>query len=206
MKKLIKFVFLFLVLFFVFKNQAWGLMASVFEVEDVKEENRPVFAGDVWRQSFVSPQEEFGAVGIKVSNNNRLNDDFWIFRIKEEGQKDWYFETRKYVTDFQDEVFYPIGFPKFSNAKGKKFVFEIESEKGAEANQASIFLTLEDEYLEGEASINGKKTKGDLVFSIYKETPAKELIKESIIQKLKKDPIFFFFWILILIPFIALLN
>jgi len=202
MRKVIKLVLL-LSLFFILKKQVWGLMGPVFEVKEGKGENRPVFAGDVWRQSFVSPEEEFGAVGIKVSNNNRLNDDFWVFRIKKEEEKDWYFETRKYITDFQEEIFYPFGFPKITGAKGEKFVFEIESEKGKEDNSASVFFSSKDIYAKGEAYYNNNQTKGDLLFAVYKETPAEKLIVNDFLTKIKQDHNFFLFYFLSLFTLVS---
>lgn len=194
MRKILSFTFLLLFLFFIFKSLVYGLMGSILQVDDLRAENRPLFGGEILRQTFVCPEDEFGAIGIKVDNNNRLNDDFWIFRIKEKEEEEWYFKTKKYITDFQGGVFYPIGFPKITNAKGKEFIFEIESERGRENNQASVFLTLEDIYPEGEALVNGKKIGGDLVFTVYKETPAERLILDDFRKKIYQDKVFFIFW------------
>ncbi|MCD6225796.1 hypothetical protein J7J95_01805 [bacterium] len=183
-----------LIIFFCLAKPVFGLMTPVLEIKSEQEEKRPVLARDTWRQSFVAPVDKFGAVGIKVTNNNRLNDDFWIFRIKEADQDSWYFETRKYITDFRDGFYYPFGFPSVDHALGKKFIFEIESDKGREKNFASVFFSRKDVYLDGEAYLNGHKTGGDLVFAVYQEKPAEQLIKTDFLSRVHQDSCFFAFY------------
>ena len=186
-------------------NPARALMADVFEVSSEAMSTQKILKGDVFSQSFVSQSNDFGIVGVRFSNNKRINDDYLFFRIKEVGSRSWYYENQYKVDQFQDGQFFIFGFPKISEAKEKTFIFELESANGSEDNSVSVYLTRGDEYNEGQAFKNNENLEKDLSFKIVKEAPAGEMIKKDFTEKLKQDPIFFSFWGLFSLSVLGLL-
>lgn len=189
----------------VMATPASALMADIFEVSSEPMLTERILKGDIYRQTFVSQSDDFGIVAVRFSNNNKINDDYLIFRIKEERQPGWYYENKYKVDQFQDGQFFTFGFPVITNAHGKNFVFEIESMRGAEENSVSVYLTKEDNYAKGEAFKNDERLGVDLSFKVVKEAPARQMIKKDFIGKLKQDPVFFVLWGLLSLSFAALL-
>jgi hypothetical protein len=183
-----------IILMLVTTAPARALMADVFEVSSEPMSTERILKGDIYRQTFVSQSDDLGIVAVRFSNNNRINDDYLIFRIKEENQPEWYYENKYKVDQFQDGQFFTFGFPVITNAYGKTFVFEIESIEGTEENSASVYLTKEDNYTKGEAFKNDESLGVDLSFKVVKEAPAGEMIKKDFIRKLKEDAVFFTAW------------
>lgn len=68
--------------------------------------------------------ESFGRVG-------KLKDRI-IFRIKEEGKANWYYENIYRSEEFQPNEYFTFGFPPITDSKNKVYVFEFESISGKE--------------------------------------------------------------------------
>ena len=87
--------------------------------------------GDIVSGKFYSSYPNLGIVSMRFYNQNRDSDDTLAFRIKEEGQEQWYYEA-KYKTDqFLPHKLFPFGFPVINDSNGKNYVFQIESLRGA---------------------------------------------------------------------------
>jgi hypothetical protein len=182
MARISKILISFIFLAFMAANPARALMADVFEVNHSQAKPTRILKGEVYQQSFLSTTDSFGIIAVKFSNNDKINQDVLTFRIKEENDKDWFYENRYKTDQFQNNQFFTFGFPKIDNAQGKTFVFEIESLAGTEDDSVSVYLT------------PGK----DLVFKLIKEEPAKKLIIQDLQLRFRQDPLFFYFWLSII--------
>lgn len=72
----------------------------------------------------------FGILSMRFNTFNRLNADSLIFRIKEKGSKDWYYQNRYKTDQFQNNQLFPFGFPPINTSRDKTYVYEIESVGG----------------------------------------------------------------------------
>jgi hypothetical protein len=182
MARIIKTLIIFIFLALMAANPARALMADVFEVNHSQAKPVRILKGEVYQQSFLSTADSFGIIAVKFSNNNKINQDVLTFRIKEENDKDWFYENQYKTDQFQNNQFFTFGFPKINDTQGKTFVFEIESLVGTEDDSVSVFLTPEK----------------DLVFKLIKEEPAKKLIIQDLQLRFRQDPLFFYFWLSII--------
>ncbi|AKM81467.1 MAG: hypothetical protein UT13_C0001G0505 [Candidatus Pacebacteria bacterium GW2011_GWF2_38_9] len=82
--------------------------------------------GAAYQNSFVSNSDHFGALDLKFDTSRSTEQKYLIFRLKEEGEDDWYYQNRYNIADFYNNAFYPFGFPSISDALGKKYVYEVE--------------------------------------------------------------------------------
>jgi len=183
MAKIIKTFFILIFLFFITVMPVKALMADVFEVNQEKTTSVKILKGEVYKQSFLSTSDSFGIVGVKFSNNNKINNDVLTFRIKEEGEESWFYENHYKTDQFQNNQFFTFGFPKITEATNQKFVFEIESIAGTNEDSVSIFLT----------------SDKDVVFKLIKEEPAKKLISQDLKIRFEQDRLFFLAWLSIIV-------
>lgn len=87
--------------------------------------------GDIVYGKFHSSYPNLGIVSVRFYNQDRDSDDTLIFRIKEEGKKDWYYEARYKTDQFMPHKLFPFGFPIISDSDEKNYEFQIESLRGA---------------------------------------------------------------------------
>jgi len=97
-----------------------------------------ILAGRIITGEFVAPYDNLGIVGLRFWNFYRLNDDFLIFRLKEQGSHRWYYQSRHKVDQFQPHDYFVFGFPPIGPSAGKTYEFEIESESGRPGNAVGI--------------------------------------------------------------------
>lgn len=183
MARIIKILAIFIFLSFLTALPVKALMADVFEVNNSQAKPIRILKGDIYQQEFLSPAESFGIIAVKFSNNNKINQDSLIFRIKEIDEKDWFYENHYKTDQFQNNQFFTFGFPKITEATNQKFVFEIESIAGTNEDSVSIFLTPDK----------------DVVFKLIKEEPAKKLISQDLRARFEQDRLFFLTWLAIMI-------
>ena len=87
--------------------------------------------GDKVLGSFNSEYSNLGIVSVRFNNQNRDSNDILVFRLKENGSSNWYYEA-KYKTDqFLPGKLFPFGFPFINDSDGKVYTFELESLQGA---------------------------------------------------------------------------
>jgi len=82
-----------------------------------------------------------GIVSVRFKTYGRINNDEVVFRLREEGKKNWYYDHTYRVDQFQDDDYFTFGLPIISNSEGKTYYFEIESTKGKRGDAVSISAT-----------------------------------------------------------------
>ncbi|MBI5045172.1 MAG: hypothetical protein HZC02_04550 [Candidatus Levybacteria bacterium] len=82
-----------------------------------------------------------GIISVRFNTFRRISEDSLIFRIKEKGQKNWYYQNIYKTDQFQNNELFPFGFPPISNSRGKTYVFEIESKKGKPGDAVAVSRT-----------------------------------------------------------------
>jgi hypothetical protein len=163
-------------------RQAKAVMNEVYNSSSGNIQERKLQSGEVISESFTSPVEEFSIITIKLDSNKESDDDKVIFRIKEKGQEDWYYETKVSTKDFRPEWPYPFGFPTIENAKEKEFVWELEY-LGHQENSQLIYF----------------KSKDTIIFNISNNQPIYKVIPNAIFFNIIKDPLFMGIWGLIIL-------
>jgi hypothetical protein len=133
-------------------------------------------------QIFIAPVDSFGSLEIRF-NNYFLQDELYvIFRIKEAGAEDWYYQNTYGAKDFYNGWFYPFGFPVISNAEEKEFYFELEIEPGQlEINEQSHLSIYQN-------------AQGEINFRLLADKSYKEFAKqvmEDFIDKIRAQAVFF---------------
>lgn len=171
------------VLFLISTKDAKAIMVDKMVVfcEDQKIER--VLAGDIYKQTFISETDEFGIIAVKFSNFSDISSDVLIFRIKESGQDGWYYENHYKVDQFQNDQYFPFGFPVISNALGKVYVFELESLSGTPDDSIGFFLCEESD---------------DVVFKLVQGAPALRQLTNDVLFRIKSDLGFFILWSLVI--------
>lgn len=95
---------------------------------------------------FTATNNRLGIVEIKFNVFYETIHDTLIFRIKEKGDTDWYYQS-EHNNIVQTQGFFPFGFPVISNSKNKIYEFELESVFGNDeralslSSQSPFFLT-----------------------------------------------------------------
>lgn len=100
--------------------------------------NSELLAGQKVSATFQSQEDHLGIVAVRFHTFSRDNDDWLIFRIREKGSKDWYYQNKYKVDQFQPDQLFTFGFPIIDNSKGKTYQFEIESTRGVLENSVTI--------------------------------------------------------------------
>lgn len=98
--------------------------------------------GDMIQGEFRAAYNHLGIVLVRFNTFYRISNDFVIFRIKEKGQKNWFYENNYKVDQFQPNKLFTFGFPVIPDSGGNTYVFEIESVQG-EKNDAVAISTIE---------------------------------------------------------------
>lgn len=88
--------------------------------------------------SFKAQHNHLGIIGIKFNTHQRINDDYLQFSIKEKGQNDWFYTAKYKVDQFQNNEYFPFGFPEIEKSSNKTYEIEIKSLNGKNYN----YLTL----------------------------------------------------------------
>jgi hypothetical protein len=94
--------------------------------------------GDKITGMFTVPQNFLGQLSVRFYNYDRKINDEVIFRIKEENSSSWYYEHVYETNQFLPNGLFPFGFPVISDSKGKTYLFEVESVKGALDNAVTL--------------------------------------------------------------------
>lgn len=83
----------------------------------------------VAKGSFVAKENYLGIINVRF-DPQKNNDDQIIFRIKEKGNSQWYYEQTYHAVQFIKLPLFPIGFPIIKDSKGKAYEIEIYTKKG----------------------------------------------------------------------------
>lgn len=87
---------------------------------------------------FEARENNLGIISIGFKTYGRVNRDTFIFRMKEKNKDKWYYVNTYDARQFGGYPIFPFGFPVISNAKGKTYIFELESQKGTKENAVGI--------------------------------------------------------------------
>lgn len=101
-----------------------------------------LFKGDKLIGNFLADEDNLGIVAIRLDFGEGVGktelEDYMLFRLKEEGAKDWHYENQYKTGLLKREVFYPFGFPKIQDSKGKTYIFELISLRGNNMNAVKV--------------------------------------------------------------------
>lgn len=139
--------------------------SSIFTELKIKE----LLKGEKIKGEFISGENNLGIVLIRFYNFERINTDSVVFRIKEKGKKDWYYENSYKVGQFQPDQYFTFGFPKIVDAKGKTFSLEIESVNGKPQNAIAISAKTPPMALAYQFSKGDFSEKSDILHFFYKK-------------------------------------
>jgi len=144
----VKKYFLFLVFIFgcfvlLFKLNEQGNQLLSLEVpgdsqELISTRSGELIKGDIVRGKIKSRYSNLGQITIRFNNNHHDSDDIVLFKIKEEGNNDWYYQVKIKTDQFQPQALFPFGFPQIKDSIGKTYVFEVESLNGQQGRGISI--------------------------------------------------------------------
>lgn len=87
---------------------------------------------------FRAKEDNLGIVSVRFYNFQRISNDVVVFRIKEKSQKEWFYENKYKVDQFQSNDFFTFGFPIIDNSKDKTYYFEIQSTAGMKGDAIAI--------------------------------------------------------------------
>jgi len=87
--------------------------------------------GDKAYGEFHSTYPNLGLISVRFYNQDRDSDDMLVFRLREKGQSDWYYQAEYKTDQFLPHKLFSFGFPIIQNSNGKTFEFELESLRGA---------------------------------------------------------------------------
>jgi hypothetical protein len=90
---------------------------------------------------FKAKENNLGIISVRFKTFRRINNDKVIFRLKEVGRKDWFYQHTYKVDQFQDNDYFTFGFPIILDSEGKTYYYEIESTKGKKGDAVSISTT-----------------------------------------------------------------
>ncbi|MBI5044713.1 MAG: hypothetical protein HZC02_02200 [Candidatus Levybacteria bacterium] len=98
--------------------------------DNIKPIEKPLMKGEKITGKFVAQSNNLGVLSIRFGTYKRAGNDILVFRIKENVEKNWYYQANYKVDQFQDNQLFTFGFPVVTNSKSKTYDFEIESTLG----------------------------------------------------------------------------
>ena len=99
---------------------------------------KSLMQGQTINAEFVAQSNNLGILAIRFGTYKRAGSDIIIFRIKENSEKEWYYQTNYKVDQFQDNQLFTFGFPVIVNSKGKIYKFQIESTLGKKGDAVYV--------------------------------------------------------------------
>jgi len=175
-----------------------------------------LLAGERLSGDFIAKDNNLGAVAMRFKSFQRIpysQEDTLVFRLKEKGQKAWYYEN-KYQSGLTFDVpFLPFGFPIIDESKGKEYIFELESLKGNVKN--GVVLSTRDPFLvskykenKSEVLSNPKELVSFVFKKFFNSFNTIDILYSSFIFTLPF--LFYIFWVPLykycLDPLVALIN
>ncbi len=88
--------------------------------------------------SFKAETNNLGIVSLYINTYNRNNDDTLVFGLKERGKLNWIYLNSYNTKNISDSEYYPFGFPKQTESKGKAYEITIISQRGRSENSIGI--------------------------------------------------------------------
>lgn len=164
--------------------------------------NNKLLAGKIVDQSFAAEDNYLGSVVISFNIHNENVSDRVVFRLKETGKNDWYFQDTYDAKQLQLEIFYPFDFPPIKNSRNRSYTFQIESLEGTAGNSISINKTSRNFFTRYKFSkselINPAKLAQFLITKLNARLPLLTNKEITLIFLFSTFPII---WIYMLLPF-----
>ncbi len=107
-------------------------------VDSIPKHDKEIHKGESVTGSFIAKDDRLGIVSIRFNTFIRINDDILIFKIKEKGATNWYYENVYRVDQFQPDDFFTFGFPIIKDSKGKEYEYSLTSTLGESKNAVAI--------------------------------------------------------------------
>ena len=82
--------------------------------------------GDRVSVKLKATENNFGIVLARFERFGKVSDKV-VFRLKEEGKGDWYYENIYKAGEFRPDEYFTFGFPTIADSKNHTYVFEVES-------------------------------------------------------------------------------
>ena len=107
------------------------------DFEGAKKPGRPLLKNEKTSAKFSATENNIGVVLVRFVKFGRGSDTL-MFRIKREGDTEWYYENKYFGELFQHNEYYPFGFPPISSSKNKSYLVEVESLFGQSQNGVAV--------------------------------------------------------------------
>jgi len=82
--------------------------------------------GIIYQNEFTVTDNEFGSLDLKFATGRSRKNHQLLFRLKEVGANNWYYQATYNTADFYNNAFYPFGFPIITNSENKTYLYELE--------------------------------------------------------------------------------
>lgn len=117
-------------------NQDFGIpsLNDRFSFRNFSSSHKEMFRNDLLSATFKSHYTNLGIIQVRFNNFKRMSDDILIFRIREKGNTEWYYQANYKTDQFQDNQLFPFGFPLIQDSQNKEYEFEIISQRGNKKN------------------------------------------------------------------------
>lgn len=99
-----------------------------------------LFKGEKIGGKIRATENNLGIILFRFAKLSAVTLDTVAFRIKKEGDGQWYYENKYKADQFQPDQYFTFGFPSVANSKNKAYVFEIESLTGTYKNGTGVSL------------------------------------------------------------------
>lgn len=120
-------------------DSSLSVISQNLDVNDFEEiKFSELHAGERISASFQANSDYLGIIAVRFYNFQKISDDSLVFRIKERGSKNWYYEGKYTVAQFQPDELFTFGFPIIPDSSGKYYYFELESVSGQKGNAIAI--------------------------------------------------------------------
>jgi len=97
--------------------------------------------GDQIKGEFKAKDNNLGLLSLRFdqyAKHDFASEDVVLFRLREKGDKEWYYTNNYRASLLDKNLTLLIGFPLISDSKGKIYQFEIESQLGNQNNALEI--------------------------------------------------------------------
>ncbi len=119
------------------RSDSLGPLSLVEEKPVNIQKTNHLLKGDKVTVKLGATENNLGIVLVKFAKFGKVSDRI-MFRIKEEGKDNWYYENKYRAEEFKNNEYFTFGFPPLTNSKNNIYVFEIESLTGTSKNAIGI--------------------------------------------------------------------
>lgn len=118
-------------------------------------------------QTFKSNKNNLDAISLKLATYARNNDKDIIFGIREKNKAKDIYTCKFNAKVVQNNALKTFKFKPISNSKNKEYYIYLKSDDSKAGNAITVWYNDSNLYNDGEALLNNKKIKGDLIFQVH---------------------------------------